>query len=83
MLGVILFIYAANEFGLIAISEFQKLSLSKRELSLCFKACKKVFVKMSIICMKIIKKGFRINGFAFSYTLKQRLNAIQLGNGPL
>ena len=51
-----------------AISEFQKLSLSKQGQVKIF------VVKMSCICMRM-KNHFHISGFALSLTLKQRLVA--------
>ena len=53
-----------------AISEFQKLSLSKQG------QVKIVVVKMSCICMRM-KNHFHINGFALSFTVKQKLVAAQ------
>ena len=37
--------------------------------------CKTFLVKMSFICMRIIKKHLHINGFARSLALKKRLEA--------
>ena len=51
-----------------AISEFQKLSLSKQG------QVQNLVVKMSCICMRM-KNHFHISGFALSLALKQRLVA--------
>ena len=50
----------------------RKLSLSKRGAK-----CKTFLVKMSSICMRILRENFHINGFALSLALKLRLRAIR------